>query len=69
MLWYVKISDPTLQRNDDSEDSTEVPNQTAEVTTTDNHYCSIDRCLSQEECNTSQLHKIRLDMIKSGSFK
>ena len=52
MLWYatyradynplVKKSDPTLQRNDDSDDSTEVQNQSAEVTTTDNHYYSID---------------------------
>ena len=52
VLWYatyradynplVKKSDLTLQRNDDSDDSTEVTNQTAEVTTNDNHYYSID---------------------------
>ena len=45
VLWYatyradcnplVKKSNPTLQRNDDSEDSMELTNQTAEVTTTD----------------------------------
>ena len=38
----MKKPDPTLQRNDDSDDSTEVPNQPAEATTTDNHYYSID---------------------------
>ena len=52
VLWYatyrvdynplVKKSDPTFQRNDDSEDSTETTNRTAEATTTDNHYHSID---------------------------
>ena len=51
-LWYatygtdynplMKKPDPTTQRNDNSEDSTEATNQTAEVTTTDNHYHSID---------------------------
>ena len=51
-LWYatygtdynplIRKPDPTLQRNDDSDDSTEVQNQSAEVTTTDNHYYSID---------------------------
>jgi len=51
-LWYatygtdynplIKKPDPTLQRNDDSDDSKEVTNQTAEVTTTDSHYYSID---------------------------
>ena len=51
-LWYatygtdynplIRKPDPTLQRNDDSDDSTEVQNQPAEVTTTDNHYYSID---------------------------
>ena len=52
VLWYatygtdynplMKKPDPTLQRNDDSDDSTEVQNQPAEATTTDNHYYSID---------------------------
>ena len=51
-LWYatygtdynplMKKPDSTLQRNDDSDDSTEVQNQSAEVTTIDNHYYSID---------------------------
>ena len=38
----MKKPDSTLQLNDDSDDSTEVQNQSAEVTTIDNHYYSID---------------------------